>query len=322
MRLINLALSVFLLAWTSIAQKPAPVNPADIEAPTIKVEVEVVNILCTVRDKHGGLISTLGKDDFILTEDGRPQQIRYFTRETNLPLTIGLLVDVSGSQEALIDVEKFAAYRFFSEMLRKKDLAFLISFGTEAELLQDFTSSPELLRKGLDELHLMAAVGGFGPSPVPTAHHAGTVLYDAIFLASEDMLKGEVGRKVIVVITDGVDMGSRVKRARAIEAAQRSDVIIYSIYYADPRYQQYGNGWGTLKRMSGDTGGRVFRVTRSNPLERIFADIQEEMRSQYSIGYTPTNTTKDGSFRKIKLKTKRKGLKVQARKGYYASKGG
>lgn len=306
-----------------IAAAPAPPQqPVAEELPTIIVDVDVVNVLCSVRDKKGRLVANLAQDDFIITEDGQEQGIRYFARETDLPLTIGLLVDVSKSQENLIEIEKHAAYRFFSEVLRKKDLAFLISFGAEAELLQDLTGSARLLREGLDGLRLSASVGGLHPSPVPTYKPRGTILYDAVFLASEDRLRGEVGRKVIVVITDGVDVGSRVSRARAVEVAQKCDAIIYGIYYADPRYQGFGSGHGDLKKMSQDTGGRVFRVSRKNSLEYIFAEIQEEMRSQYSIGYSPTNTVKDGSFRKIQIRTKRKGLKTQARRGYYASKSG
>ena len=315
--------TLILVPALMLASAPAvPQQPPVEDLPTIRVYVDVVNVLCSVRNKKGRLIADLTKDDFAVAEDGEEQEIRYFAKETDLPLTIGLLVDVSKSQESLIEIEKHAAYRFFSDVLRKKDLAFLISFGVDAELLQDLTGSAELLRRGLEELRLNAAVGGFGPGPVPTARRRGTILYDAVFLASEERLRGEVGRKVIVVITDGVDVGSRVSKAGAIESAQRADAIIYGIYYSDPRYQYFGSGYGDLKRMSQDTGGRVFRVTRKNPLESIFADIQEEVRSQYSIGYSPTNSGKDGSFRKIQIRTKQKGLKVQARKGYYASKPG
>ena len=311
-----------IIAAAPAAQPPAPPAPAPGELPTIKVEVDVVNVFCTVRDKHGGLVSTLSKEDFELTEDGKRQEIRYFSRETDLPLTIGLLVDVSKSQENLIEVEKEAAYRFFSQVLRKKDLAFLISFGVDAELLQDLTGSPQLLRNGLAELRLNASVGGVLPGPVPNPHPRGTILYDAVYLAADEVLRHEVGRKVIVVITDGVDVGSRVSKAEAIEAAQKADAIIYCIYYADPYYQRFGSGYSDLKKMSEETGGRVFRISRKNPLDRIFAAIQEEMRSQYSIGYTSTNPVKDGRFRRIRIRTKRKGLKVQARKGYYAIKRG
>lgn len=309
---------ILTLAQPMLPQQPPAQAPE--EEPTIKVDVDVVNVLCSVRDKNGRLVPNLTKDDFEVYEDGKLQDIRYFARETDLPLTLGLLVDVSRSQESLIGIEREAAYRFFSDVLHKKDLAFLISFGVDAELLQDLTGSPDSLRRGLDDLRVNAGVSGIHPGPVPTGKPRGTILYDAVFLASEDRLRKEVGRKAIVVISDGVDVGSRIDRSGAIEAAQKSDAIIYSIYYADPYYQYLSDGFGDLKKMSEDTGGRALRVSGKNPLELIFKDIQEEMRSQYSIAYTPTNGVKDGSFRKVELRAKDKGLKVQARKGYFATR--
>lgn len=304
-------------------QKPAP-EPEPDTAPIIKVDVDVVNILASVRNKKGGLVSTLTKDDFSLEEDGKSQTVKYFAKETELPVTIGLLVDVSRSQERLIDIEKNAATQFFNQVLRKSDLAFLISFGEEVELLQDYTASPRLLRSGLDGLHVSAPVGGIMPGPVPTIYKArGTVLYDAVYLAADEKLKGQVGRKVLVLITDGVDQGSRLKIQEALLAAQKSDAIIYSIYYSDPgAYSSFDFGPtdAALKRMSEETGGRVFKVDRKHPLNDAFTQIQEEMRSQYAIGYTPTNPQKDGTYRRIEIKTRDKDLKVQARKGYYASK--
>ena len=206
------------------------------------MDVDLVNILTSVRDKQGALIPTLQKEDFTILEDGKSQPIKYFTKETDLPLTIGLLVDVSGSQRNLIDIERSAASQFFREVLRKKDLAFLISFGEETELLQDYTGSPRLLTDGLGQLRVSSGVSGLHPGPVPTiGSPRGTVLYDAIYLAANEKLKGEVGRKVIVVITDGVDQGSRLSRNQAIEAAQKSDAVIYSIDYSDPRaYGPFG----------------------------------------------------------------------------------
>jgi len=303
-------------------QSPQHPRPDTEELPRIQVEVDVVNILCTVRDSKGRLIPDLGKDDFLVTEDGQPQEIRYFSRETDLPLTIGLLVDVSKSQENLIEIEKEAAYQFLNNILREKDLAFLMTFGVEAELLQDLTNSRRLLHDALEKVRLNAAVGGILPGPVPNPKPKGTVLYDAIFLASDEILRKEAGRKVVVVITDGVDVGSVVTLERALEAAQKADTLIYGIYYADPRYQWWGNGYGVLKRLAEETGGRVFRVGRQRELSEIFAQIQQEVRSQYSLGYTPTRPIGDGSYRRIKVITKRPGLKVQARKGYYAIKRG
>jgi VWFA-related protein len=293
---------------------------AEPEEPVIKVDVDIVNVLCSVRDKNGRLIPNLTKDDFEIFEEGKLQEIRYFTKETDLPLTIGLLVDVSKSQESLIDIEKQAAYRFFSDVLRPKDLAFVISFGSDAELLQDLTHSTQALRKGLDDLRVSSAVGGLHPGPVPTGKPRGTILYDAVFLASEDRLRREVGRKAIVVISDGVDMGSRISKSEAIEAAHKSDAVIYSIYYADPYYQYLADGFGDLKKMSEETGGRVLRVNKKNPLDLIFKDIQEEMRSQYSIGYISNNADNGTPYRKIEIRPKEKSLKVQARKGYYVNR--
>jgi VWFA-related protein len=280
----------------------------------------VVQILCSVRDKRGALIGNLTKDDFTLFEDGKQQEIKYFAKETDLPLTIGLLVDVSGSQARLIQEERQAAYQFFSQVLRKKDMAFLISFGPEAELLQDFTNSPRLLQTALDGLRVSSAVGGLHPGPVPTASQTrGTVLFDAVYLAASDRLQKEVGRKAIVLITDGMDFGSRVKKSGAIEAAQKADSIIYSVYYVDQSVYGFGMGASDsdLKQMSEETGGRIFHVGRKNTLSEIFRQLQEEMRSQYAIGFTSSNEKKDGGFRKLEIRTRDKNLKVQARKGYY-----
>jgi VWFA-related protein len=291
---------------------------------TIKVEVDIVNLLCSVRSKKGMFLKDLQKTDFTVFEEGKTQEIRYFARETGLPLTIGLLVDVSKSQENLIEIERHASAQFFSKVLREKDMAFLISFGAEVELLQDVTNSARLLRKGLDDLRLNAGAGGVLPSPVPTSRPPrGTLLYDAVYLAAGEKLRREAGRKVIVLITDGVDQGSRMRLEEAVETAQKSDAIIYSIYYVDPRfygYGFYGGGEGALKKLSEETGGRLFRVDRGNTLDSVFQEIQEEMRSQYAIGYIPANPNKDGGFRRVEIKTSQRDVKVLARKGYYATK--
>ena len=290
----------------------------------IKVNVDIVNMFCSVKDKKGGLITNLGKDDFQLFEDGRQQNIKYFSKETDLPLTIGLLVDVSGSQANLIDIEKRAATAFFQQVLKKKDVAFVISFGADSELLQDITGSPRLLQEGLDRLRLNSGISGLHTGPVPTASQPrGTVLYDAVYLAANDRLAKEVGRKVIVIITDGVDQGSSYSIKQAIEQAQKADTVIYSIYYVDPYaygggISFGGGGQGYLKQMSEDTGGRVFHVDRGHTLSEAFTQLQQEMRSQYAIGWTPFSDKKDGSYHKTEVKLADKNLKVQARKGYYA----
>jgi VWFA-related protein len=322
-KLILFALTVALCAQQQQPQKPVEDAPA-----TIKVDVNVVNILASVRDKKGTLMPHLEKQDFNILEDGKPQTIKYFTRETDLPLTIGMLVDTSGSQVNLIGIERNAASQFFSQVLGKKDEAFLLMFGEESELLQDYTNSIRLLNEGLNQLRLSAPVGGLGPGPVPTVGQPrGTVLYDAVYLASAEKLKQEVGRKVIVVITDGVDEGSKLPIEEAIEAAQKSDAVIYSILYEDRGfYSRFGGfsfgggGEAALHKMSDATGGHVFRVDNRHPLDEVFKELQEEMRTQYAIGYTPTNEVRDGSYRKLEVRMVNKDLKAQARKGYYATK--
>jgi len=314
-------LPVILLMPLAAQQQEKPPEEA---MPSISVNVSLVNILASVHDRHGGLIGNLSKDDFTVFEDGKQQTIKYFTRETDLPLTIGLLIDVSASQRNLLDIEKRAAHQFFAQVLRKKDEAFLISFGEDSELLQDYTNSPRLLQGGLSQLQINSGASGMGPGPVPTiSQPRGTVLYDAVYLAAHEKLRGEVGRKVIVLITDGVDQGSKLRIEDAIEAAQKADAVVYSIDYADPSAYglfSFGVSDSALQKMSGETGGRVFKVDRKHTLEDAFTELQAEMRSQYAIAYTSTNPDQDGTFRKLIVKVADKNLKVQVRKGYYATK--
>ena len=319
--------SIFVLAGVVLSWER--VRAQDVSDQPIKVDVDLVSVLASVRDKHGAFIKNLTKDDFQIFEDGKEQTVKYFTRETDLPLTIGMLVDVSASQGNLIEIEKTAASQFFSQVIKKKDQAFLISFGSESELLQDLTNSPRLLQRGLDDLKLNAGFSGIHPSTVPGADRPhGTVLFDAVYLAASDRMIHEVGRKVMVLITDGGDQGSKVRVEKAIEAAQKTDSVIYSVYYVDPGFYFRGGfslGGGdksVLRKMSDETGGHVYEVDRKHSLNNGFEELQQEMRSQYSIGYTPTNPTKDGSYRKLDIKLKDKDLRIQARKGYYAIKPG
>jgi len=309
--------------------------PGEESSPVIRVDVDLVNILFTVHKKHGGeLVPNLTKDDFTIFEDGKQQTIEHFSRDTDLPLTLGLLVDVSASQMNLIEIERDAASAFFGSVIRPKDEAFLITFGKDTELLQDYTSSPRLLRAALRQMR-GDEVGGpmmgrsplpnTNPGPIPTSGNPkGTLLYDAIYLAANEKLKPEVGRKALVLITDGEDQGSYYSRNQATETAQRANTIIYSIYYVDPWfYRQYGGFGGGdesgLRKMSDETGGRVFTVNKRRTLQDVFKEIQDEMRSQYSISYRSTKPVRDGSFRKIEIKAADKENVVQARKGYYAT---
>jgi VWFA-related protein len=320
-------------------QQPAPSGQTDTDSSVIRVDVDLVNILFTVRKKHGNaLVPNLAKDDFNLFEEGKEQKISRFTRETDLPLTLGLLVDISASQMNLIEIERRAASAFFASVIRPKDEAFLIAFGKDTELLQDLTSSTKALRSALNELK-GDAVGGpmmsggssipnTNPGPIPTGNRPkGTLLFDAVYLAANEKLKSEVGRKALVLITDGEDQGSYYKREQAIEAAQRADTIIYSIYYVDPWFYRQagmfgfgGGGESDLRKMSDQTGGRVFTVDKNHTLEDVFREIQDEMRNQYSIGYTPSNPARDGRFRRIEIRVRDKEDIVQARKGYYATR--
>jgi VWFA-related protein len=319
MRLLS---TILLTGLLLPAQQQQPQSPQPQAAdPVISVDVNLVNIFASVRDKKGAFLKDLGQPAFSVFEDGKKQDIRYFSQVSNLPLTIGLLVDVSKSQENLIEVEKRAASAFFRQLLRPKDQAFLMSFGMEAELLQDMTGSANILDRGLNALKLSVPVGGVFTPGTTSQPARGTIMFDAVYLAASEQLKGEVGRKVIVLITDGMDYGSRIKIQGAIEAAQKADAIIYSIYYTDPRYSFYGGGNdGDLKKMSSETGGRVFEVSRNRTLQQIFTEIDEEMRSQYTIGYAPANTERDGAFRKVEIRTDNKDHRVAARKGYYAQK--
>lgn len=295
---------------------------------TLKVNVNVVQLFFNVKDKRGGLIPNLTKNDFEILEDGKPQTIKYFTAESNLPLTLGILIDSSGSQMRVLEMEKEVGGNFLSEILRDKDLAFVISFDVDSNLLQDFTNSPRRLRAALDSARINAppsSCGGFpgqGGGPLPcSSNPKGTVLYDTVYLAAHDQLAKEVGRKAMILLTDGEDQGSQLKISQAIEAAQKADSICYVLLIADRGFYGFGgySGDREMKKLAGETGGRVIEVgNKLDKLKQAFDEIAMELRSQYNIGYTPTNTALDGSFRKVEVHAKQKDYKIQSRTGYYA----
>jgi len=313
-----------------------PVLLSQEEDVTITVDVNVVNVLATVRDKQGRLVTDLTKEDFVLEEEGRPQTIRYFTRQTHLPLTIGLLVDTSISQERVIEPQRRASFQFFSQVLRhRKDLAFLISFDVDIELMQDLTDSQKLLGAALNKLRVQGSRAGMHPGPVPTSRRpVGTALFDAVYLAADEIMVSQVGRKALVLISDGNDYGSRMKREDAIAASHRADVVIYSVRYFDNQFYNRsvgrgrrgsttlslggGGGASTLKELAKETGGAMFEVKRDKPLDEIYQQIQDELRGQYSIGYRSDGDPAASGFLSIKLISKRKDVKVQTRSGYYA----
>ncbi len=293
---------------------------------TLKVDVNVVNLFFNVKDNHGMLVPALTKDKFEVLEDGKPQTIKYFTAEVNQPLTLGILLDTSASQERVLPMEKEVGASFLRDVLREKDLAFLITFDVNVELEKDFTNSARDLDHAMQEARINTGGGGgglpgMGGGPIPISNPKGTLLYDAVYLASEEKLAKEVGRKAMIILTDGEDQGSRLKIRDAIEAAQKADSMCYVLLIADRGF--YGgmgySGDRAMKDLAEQTGGRVIEVGK-NPkkLQEAFDQIAAELRTQYSIGYTPTNQKRDGSFRHVDVKVKQPGLKVQARSGYYA----
>jgi VWFA-related protein len=311
--------------------------------PTFSVDVDVVNVFVTVRDKKGSFIRDLTRDDFTLSENGKKQDVRYFSQETDLPLTIGLIVDTTPSESNMMDEEKAASRVFLNKMLRKgKDNAFLIQFNDEVELLQDLTSSPEKIEEaiGILEQHRMEFPGmtegkpalrrrpalGFGPNFL-------TILADSISLASDEMMKPLQGRKALIILGDGYHVGDHLDAA--IAAAQQADTLIYTIRIYDKGYGGNAGGFGgmgpfgfpggglnesewkeNLKTFSRRTGGAYFESGKKDKLEQIYSKIEEELRSQYSLGYTPDDKISKG-FRTIKVDVQKKGMVVRSRDGYY-----
>ncbi len=315
---------------------------------TFSTDVKVVSVLATVRDKDKKIVSDLTKDDFDLAEEGRPQTIKYFSRETDLPLTLGLLVDTSLSQREVLGDERTASRRFIEKVLREdRDQTFLIHFDHDTELLQDLTSSRAKLERALDDLELaqnnrpqMRRSGGGGGYPSGGGGRlAGTTLYDAVLLASDELMRKRQGRKALVLLTDGVDNGSKTPLSQAIESAQRADTLVYSILFAGQEGQQQpfgGGGFGgrrrgggfppqqrerpdgkkILERISRETGGGFFEVTKKLSIDQIYERIEEELRNQYNLGFTP-DTSAGSGFRRITVTVKQKGMIVQTREGYY-----
>lgn len=336
---------------------------------TFSTNVKVVNVFATVRDKQERIVRNLTKDDFVLEEDGRPQVIRYFAQQSDLPLTLGLLVDTSGSERRMLGTEKDASRTFLEQVLRPdKDKAFLIHFDHEVELLQDLTSSRERLEKALDLIDKPAwgqggngqsggngngsggSGGGYGRQRrggYGVGRGGGTAFYDAIYLASDDLMQKQTGRKALIMLTDGEDNGSKVSQSEAIGSAQRADTLAYSVRIAEDEERpggfggpgmgrhggmggggmgRGGGGRGQMERPDGKkilqqiskaTGGSYFEVSKKKSVDEIYKQIEEELRNQYSLGYTSDKPDTETGFRRIQLTVKVKGVTVQARDGYY-----
>ena len=286
------------------------------DAPVFSADVKVVNVLATVRNRTGSLAGNLNRDDFSLTEDGRPQTIRYFARESDLPLTLGLLVDTSGSQRRVLDAERGASLRFLDEVVReKKDQVFIMQFDSAVRMRQALTSSVGKLDDAL------AYVDTETQRQLRIQHGGGTMLYDAVAQASDEVMKKQSGRKALIVLSDGVDLGSYGTLKDAVEAAERADTLIYSILYSDPgAYGVFGgrDGKRVLQRMSNDSGGSFFEVSKEQTVDRLFDILQEELRNQYNLGYVSDEPIAISEFRTIQLTVGQKGLVVQARHQYWA----
>ena len=267
--------------------------------------VKVVNVLVTVRDKQGNLVRDLTQDDFALADDGRGQTIRYFSPRSDLPLTLGLLVDVSGSQRTVLAEQYRASRQFLDRVLRKDDQAFLLVFDRQIRLMEGLT---------LPELDLN------------TTGAQGTALYDAI-VAAAAKLSSQAGRKALVILSDGYDTASSATLNAAIETAQRSDVLVYSIRFLDRGIFAFEvpeskggspvprEGRKTLERIAQETGAGYFDLSAVETLDKIYARIEDQLRNQYSLGFAPMGTR--AGYRKVRVSVKRKGLTVQARDGYY-----
>jgi VWFA-related protein len=354
---------------TLVSNHPVPATPnspptsSDSDIPAMSVSVKVVNVLATVRDKHGKILRDLSRNDFSLQEDSHPVTIQYFSQDTDLPLTIGLLVDTSMSQRDTIDQEKNASRAFLNQMVRNNDSAFVIHFDREVELLQDLTPSHQKLDSAIESLQVRSlrqedndsrtAPGSAddnshrrGQGRGRGMHLGGTTLYDAVYLAADELMKKQQGRKALIILSDGVDRGSKESLESAIEAAQRADTLVYAIYFkGEEGFGQRRGGFGypgmggpmggprgrggsyppsqrpdgkkILSQTSKETGGRMFEATtKKDALERIYAEIEEELRNGYSLGFTPAKDNSVG-YHKLLLTTKQKDDQIQARDGFY-----
>ncbi len=279
------------------------------QEPVFSTDVRVVNLLATVRTKNGQIVRDLGQGDFTLLENGRPQTISYFARESDLPITIGLLVDTSMSQVRVLPAERAASLRFLDQVLREnKDHVFMSQFDITVATRQALTSSRAELSTSLSYVDTPTR------KQLQSDPYRGTLLYDAVLQAAEDTMRKQTGRKAVIVLTDGVDYGSEATLAEAIEAAERAETMVYSILFSD----EGGDGRGVLSRLAKETGGGYFEVSRKLPIDRIFDVIQEDLRSQYSLGFVSDRPTEVSEFRKLQVTVKRPGLAVQTRERYWA----
>jgi VWFA-related protein len=322
------------------------------QEPKFSADVNVVNIIANVFDQRGALVQNLAKHDFVVEDDGQRQDIRYFSRQSELPLTLGLLVDTSGSMVRMQDEEHYASMQFFKQVLRpKRDRAFVMDFDEQVRILEPFTSSRRRLDAALSHLtsyQLRHPVRTSGEAFAPEGRT--TALFDAVYVASEALMKNQHGRKALVVLSDGMDIKSEYALTDAVTAAQKADTLVYAIYIYDSvigppamqllppvpgndpqsfsgfskraaaARQGLNKGRDALDRICRDTGGRLFEAIDTDSMSSIYGRIQAELRSQYSLGFVQDDATLKPGFHKLRVSTVASGLTVQARDGYYAGK--
>jgi VWFA-related protein len=296
----------------------------------LKVSTDLVTVPLSVTDKKNRYITDLKQEDLLVMEDGKLQEVFSFTKETDLPLTFALLIDISGSQELTLPAQREAALKFLEKVIRNdKDLASVITFRKDVEMLQNLTSNVDQIRRTLNAIRFTGSTSSLGSPPIGGSDFAGTSLYDAVYVTSDELLAKEAGRRVVILLTDGRDTTSSYGIKQAIERSLRSEVLIYAIGI-EGRGQYGGNVFNqdvdkkTLQTLCEETGGRFFLPKNENEYFQAFRQIEDDLRQQYILSYSPTNDTPDGSFRNITIKINRKDskdLKVLCRRGYYAKKG-
>ena len=312
-------------AFSLTAQEKPP--SSQMQAPIIKVPVDVVNVFFVAKDKHGGLVSDLSKGDLKVEEDGKPQEIVFFDKDTNVPLTIAMMIDTSGSIAAqdILPLEQEGSIEFLHAVMRKGDLSLVINFDLSIDLDEDLTDNFPALEKAIKSTRINT--GGY-PGPFHS-NVGGTHLYDAIVLACDEKLRNEAGRKVMVLVTDGEDEGSKYKLNDALVSAQKANTIIYPVYFQPSRSVRFSVGYGqpvfmgnagVLNKLAEETGGKAYFPRSMEDLRKTYDQIKTELHQQYRLGYAPANAPRDGTFRKISVRCGRSDVKIIARKGYYATR--
>ena len=339
-----------VLACTSLAQRPKPVPQPPVRGSqsgqtskpdpkeqdknkdeeevvsgdeAVRLGTELVNVLFTAVDRNNRVISDIRQDEIVILEDGRPQQVFTFKRETTLPINIAILMDLSGSQEYTFPQEKIAAGEFLRSIIRPgKDSAAILTFQDDVELVQGLSSRTDTLNRAFDEIQYSRRLGA-------STRHQATALYDAIYITADEILARDdsrrsapdeqVTRRAIILLTDGVDNASSRKLDEAIDRAWRAGVIIYSIGIGD-RFRFEGVREDVLRRLGEETGGRAYFPRGAEDLLQDFRQIEAELRSQYLVAYSPSNSTHDGRFRRVEVRVSaRPEARIIHRRGYYAA---